>query len=126
MYSSIDGNVYSKDKKTLTIYAPGKIEKSFTIPSSVTSIGDYAFRECTGLRSIVIPSSITDIGNFAFFDCTNLKTVYYDSTAEKWSAITIDPNNTNLTDATRYYYSETQPAIEDYYWHYVNGVPRPW
>lgn len=38
---------------------------SFSIPSTVTSIGEYAFNE-TGITSIVIPSSVTSIGEYAF------------------------------------------------------------
>ena len=48
---------------------------STTIPDSVTSIGDYAFRGCSSLTSIVIPDSVTSIGEFAFKDCTNLSNI---------------------------------------------------
>ena len=36
---------------------------------SVTSIGNYAFYDCSSLTSIEIPNSVTSIGNFAFFGC---------------------------------------------------------
>lgn len=39
---------------------------SVTIPNSVTSIGNYAFSGCKGLTSITIPNSVTSIDNFAF------------------------------------------------------------
>ena len=39
------------------------------IPNSVTSIGDYAFYDCSGLTSVTIPNSVTSIGNNAFYDC---------------------------------------------------------
>ena len=39
---------------------------------SVTSIGDYAFYECTSLTSIEIPNSVTSIGDDAFYDCESL------------------------------------------------------
>ena len=45
------------------------------IPSSVTSIGRYAFYNCTGLTSITIPNSVTSIGYAAFDDCTGLTSV---------------------------------------------------
>ena len=48
---------------------------SVTIPSSVTCIGGSAFSSCSGLTSITIPSSITSIGNEAFSGCTNLKDI---------------------------------------------------
>jgi len=49
--------------------------KNTIIPSSVTSIGEYAFLGCTGMTSVTIPSSVTDIGKFAFHFCTSLTTV---------------------------------------------------
>lgn len=42
------------------------------IPDSIISIGDWAFRRCTALTEIVIPASITSIGDYAFFECSNL------------------------------------------------------
>ncbi len=49
--------------------------KNTTIPNNVTSIGDSAFYECTGLTSITIPSSVTSIGNSAFSGCTGLTSI---------------------------------------------------
>ena len=46
-----------------------------TIPDGVTSIGDSAFQNCTGLTSITIPKSITSIGNNVFDGCTALTEV---------------------------------------------------
>ena len=52
---------------------------SIEIPNSVTSIGNYAFLSCYNLTSIEIPNSVTSIGYNAFYDCNNLKTVYNNS-----------------------------------------------
>ena len=46
--------------------------KSVTIPNSVTSIGDCAFYNCTGLTSVTIPASVTSIGDDAFRSCSGL------------------------------------------------------
>ena len=43
-----------------------KSTTSVTIPDSVTTIGDYAFRGCTSLTSVTIPDSVTSIGAYAF------------------------------------------------------------
>ncbi len=45
---------------------------SITLPNSVTTIGDYAFSSCTGLTSITIPNSVTTIGDAAFAGCSGL------------------------------------------------------
>lgn len=60
-YQTIDGNLYSKDGKTLIRYATGKNEQSFTVPNSVDSIDDYAFHGHI-LTEIIIPDSVTHIG----------------------------------------------------------------
>ena len=238
-YKSIDGNLYTKDGKTLIQYAIGKKDTSFiipdgvtsigsdafsncknltsiTIPSSVTSIGNYAFYYCSilyvvynysnlelevgskdngyaacyakilvngditsyaddgyeytltddnflfrckgtkyeliaycgteetvilpndingneysicrmrGVRNVIIPSSVTSIGDSAFEYCDSLATVYYTGTASEWDSISIGGWNSKLTDATRYYYSETEPTTSGNYWHYVDGEIVVW
>ena len=48
---------------------------SITIPDSVTSIGTSAFSGCTSLTSISIPNSVTSIGDYTFSDCTSLTSI---------------------------------------------------
>ena len=96
---------------------------SITIPDSVTSIGDFTFYNCSSLTSITIPNSVTSIGNSAFSYCNSLKSVYYKGTANGWAKISIDSfGNSDLTSATRYYYSENEPTESGEYWRYdTNG-----
>ena len=75
-YKSIDGNLYSKDGKTLVQYAIGKNATSFAISASVTSIGNFAFEDCSSLTSVTIPASVTSIGYDAFSGCSSLTSVH--------------------------------------------------
>lgn len=74
-YCSIEGNLFSKDRKTLVYYAIGKIQTSFTVPNSVTCIGNSAFSGGVKLMSVAIPNSVISIGNYAFSSCTSLTSI---------------------------------------------------
>lgn len=63
-YTSIDGIVYTSDKKTLIRCPVGKSGK-VVIPDGVTTIGRHAFRSCK-ISEVVIPDSVTEIGISAF------------------------------------------------------------
>lgn len=71
VYKSIDGNLCTKDGKTLLRYAVGKETTSVTIPEGVTYIGVGAFAQGT-MTEVVIPADVTGIGDRAFEGCTNL------------------------------------------------------
>lgn len=58
-----------------------------TIPSSVTGIGDYAFCFCYGLTNVTIPSSITNIGDHVFRGCFNLKEILVDAQNAQYSSV---------------------------------------
>jgi hypothetical protein len=58
-----------------------------------------------------------------------LQSIYYGGTEEDWTKITIETSNSDLLNATRYYYVENEedlPADNGNYWHYVDGVPTAW
>ena len=59
----IDGVLNSFARSGLTEYS---------IPNSVTSIGDYALYYCSGLISLTIPDSVTSIGEGSFSNCKSL------------------------------------------------------
>lgn len=77
--------------------APNYSENSKYIPEGLknvvisTTIGDYAFYGYSKLTSITIPSSVTSIGNNAFYDCTELKEVHISDIAA-WCKISFKSN----------------------------------
>lgn len=62
---------------------------SITIPDSVTSIGMGAFRGCTGLTSITIPDGVTSIEVGAFSGCTGLTNITFQGTMAEWGEIVL-------------------------------------
>ena len=58
----------------LLMYAPILVLIVFSF-SSVTSIGDEAFYNCTKVKSIILPDSTLEIGSYAFEGCKSLKSL---------------------------------------------------
>ena len=73
-YCSVEGVIFNKEKSTLIQYPGGK-QGDYIIPTSVTSIGNSAFRDCSGLTSVTIPNSVTSIESYAFSQCTGLTSI---------------------------------------------------
>ncbi|MBQ1994965.1 MAG: leucine-rich repeat protein, partial [Clostridia bacterium] len=74
-YVSENGVLYNKDKTILICFPSQNSQSEFTIPDSVTTIGDYAFSSCTSLTSVAIPDSVTAIGEYAFYYCIGLTSI---------------------------------------------------
>ncbi|QVK18233.1 leucine-rich repeat protein [Mycoplasmatota bacterium] len=72
VYSSKDGVLLNKNQTKIICYPAGKNEATYTIPDSVTRIGNYAFYKATNLESITIPDSVIRIDDFAFYKASNL------------------------------------------------------
>ena len=74
-FSSLNGVLFNKDKTELITYPIGNERTEYTIPDSVTSIGNFAFYNCSSLTSITIPDSVASIGNSAFYNCSSLTNI---------------------------------------------------
>ncbi len=132
---------------------------SIKIPDGVESIGSGAFYYCRRLKfneygnakylgnennpylalievknknysSYNIYESTKVIADYAFYECSSLTSVYYKGSAKDWAKITIGDYNDKLKKGTRYYYTESEPALnaegtayDGNYWHYdTDGV----
>lgn len=87
-YSDINGVLFNKDKTILHTYPEGKTDKKYTIPSSVTEIGDSAFGyHCAHLQEIVIGKNVTTFPDYNIFVFPEdiLLWVDPDSTAEQYA-----------------------------------------
>ena len=129
-YSSLDGNLFNKDKTSLIQYSAGKTDISYTVPDSVTNIGEFAFADssylenvifgknvevigefafevCDVLTNITINENISQISEAAFTDCSQLKTVNYNGTVAQFNKIKIEKYNTPLLIADICYMNDT-------------------
>ncbi len=74
-----DNVLFNKNKTTLIAYGADipyiAKETNYTIPNSVTTIGEGAFCGCDSFTNINIPNSVTTIGKFAFSDCDSLTSI---------------------------------------------------
>ena len=147
-YKVLDGNLYSKDGKTLIHYLSRLTAGTFTVPDFVTTLkaGAFAcnpflrnviinsdilmpmtsFYFCTNLESLVLPQK-TIIDYHAFDHCDALTSVYYKGNIENNELFVSTSGNLAFRLATVYYYSEVEPTIDGDFWHYdKNGKIVVW
>ena len=78
VYSSVDGFLLSKDKKTLVSFPPAKAGTYYTLlPPTIETIGKQAFYAINKLENITIPEKVNRIEKFAFDQLVNLKTIAF-------------------------------------------------
>ena len=75
-YESYGGVLFSKGRRTLIAYPPGKKDSTYQVPDTVQRIFEYAFQTCENLAEVIIPNSVVSIGNNAFSCCKGLKHIH--------------------------------------------------
>ncbi|MBQ8209109.1 MAG: leucine-rich repeat protein [Clostridia bacterium] len=73
-YTSVDGILYSADKKTLIRCPEGRVEP-VVIADGTELLGEYSFTHCVNLESVTFSDTIITIGKYAFYYCSNLKEI---------------------------------------------------
>ena len=79
-YSSKDGVLLSGDGKDILWFPMGK-GGEYTLPSTVTTVGDYAFRNCR-IETFHFADGLTSIGKYAFYN-SSVKEVSLPSTVKQ-------------------------------------------
>lgn len=113
----------------------GKYIQYLTIPYGITTIGEYAFYHCYGLKQVILPKSLQEVGDYSFYMDYNPDemedprvqiNVFYEGTEKEYYKIKFGSSWKFNCDITCYFYSEDEPTSEGNYWHYVNDVPVEW
>ena len=78
VYSSVDGFLLSKDKKTLVSFPPAKANTYYTLlPPTIETIGAQAFYAINKLENVTIPEKVNRIEKFAFDKLEKLNTIAF-------------------------------------------------
>ncbi len=119
-YSSLAGVLFNNSQTTLIQFPGGKAGSSL-IPSSVTSIGDWAFYSCRNLTNVTIPSSVASLGANEFYatklisitipaSVTNIgRTAFYG--CQTLTNITVDSNNPAYCSVNGVLYDKNQTTL---------------
>jgi len=73
--------VLFNQSQTSIIEYPAGLAENYTIPNSVTGIGELAFANCSNLTSVTIGTNVTSVGFAVFWNCTSLTGVYFQGNA---------------------------------------------
>ena len=129
-YSSADGILYSKDKKTLYAYPTYKKDKVCTLDEATETICEYAFFGGR-FEEILLPDTLKTVSDNAFFRCVSLKELnlpasvtHIDGNAFVFNrgitAVNVDPENKNYCSVDGVLYNKDKTEI--LYFPIANGL----
>ncbi len=75
-FSAQDGVLFSADGTRLIAYPTEKDEKQYTVPDSVTEIGEYAFAYAEKLDRVILGENTQTIGEYAFQNADLINVIY--------------------------------------------------
>lgn len=124
-YVSVEGVLYNKAMTTLVQYPAGKDNDSYTIPESVTTVGDYAFCGNDYLTSLPLHDKLKVISDFAFARVSGVPTFDVPAGTESigesafhdcWSLtdINVAKSNPNYTSVDGVLYDKEMNTLMQY------------
>ncbi len=104
------GENWDSYRNLVSVNIPSKVKIDGNV-YSVTSIGDWVFKDCSSLTSIIIPESVTNIEWGAFNNCKNLNVVI----ANTRKNVSIEKNSFSLCKSVTFTKDPkiTNPSITD-------------
>ncbi len=74
-FSYTDGCLYNNDKTKLYFMLPTRERESYSMPSTVTDIAEYAFWGCNNVKNISLSNNLKEIPDYAFTNCKSLESM---------------------------------------------------
>ncbi len=82
VFSSADGVLFDKDKTKLLLYPKAKADSAYTVPSTVTTVGERSISLNNSIQSITFSEGVTNIEYSAANSCSSLASVTFPSTLD--------------------------------------------
>ena len=86
MYKSIDGNLYTKDGKTIISYSVGQPDETFDLPDTVENIPASAFSYIDRLAVINLGANVKEIDTKAFNSCVSVREINVDESNQTYKS----------------------------------------
>ena len=123
--SSEDGVLFNKDKTELIEYPCQKPDKTYTIPDTVTIVGERSFEGNAILTCVKIPDSVKRIESKAFSDCKGLTDIFIPASVEiirqyvfnhcdALKEITISEDNPHYTSVNKVLFNKNKTQLIEY------------
>ncbi|MBQ9848401.1 MAG: leucine-rich repeat protein [Clostridia bacterium] len=122
-YCSENGILFNKDKTEIIVYPPHKEGDEYSIPETVTVIGDCAFYG-SNLKSVIIPNGVVEIEDGAFSECGLLETIFIPESVVSiggtfsgyipLSSIKVDENNPNYSSQDGVLFNKSKTVLIQY------------
>jgi hypothetical protein len=119
-YSSLGGVLFNKNQ-TVLVRCPWRITGSYTIPNTVTNVGDFAFYSCGNLTNLTIPNGVIRLGNSALSACSSLPAITIPASVNSigtnvfyttsLTAITVDTNNPAYSSLAGVLFNKDQTVL---------------
>lgn len=110
--SDANGVLLSKDTTTLLYYPTGKNATEYTIPASVTTIGNQSFYSHPTLQTVNLTEAVTLVDDFAFYYCSALTKLYVPNVLVEFGTLSLQ----TISQLNVWGYPDSTADIYTYFW----------
>ena len=98
-YTTSNGVLFSKDGSQLIRYPDKKADVTYSVPSTVKSISEYAFEGAENLKQVILHEGLENVGGASFYNCKQLESVNI-------------PSSINIINAAMFYGCERLTSVD--------------